>query len=242
MHRDASNLLLEIARCPNLLQCYDTTINNHPCSNIVSTQNNLLDVFHLPEPWNGEIESAPILFISSNPSININEVYPTTSWPDNEIIDFFSNRFGGNWVDIQNYRYYPKLKDGTYSKGNVFWGKVRNHSEKLLQRNVIAGIDFALTEVVHCKSVKEIGVQEAITECIKYLPQILNMSGANIIIILGKKAELMVKDYLGISGSEDRFFTKNNRNWVFVDHSCTPYVLLDKVLTPGELKLLQNSL
>ncbi|MGJ0493228.1 hypothetical protein [Methylobacter sp.] len=76
MNPEVSKLLLEIARCPNVQKCYNESTKYHPCSSIVLTQNVALDAFHLPEPWNGEIDTAPILFISSNPSININEIYP----------------------------------------------------------------------------------------------------------------------------------------------------------------------
>lgn len=31
---------------------------------------------HLPKPWNGSLERSPMLFVSSNPSINELEQYP----------------------------------------------------------------------------------------------------------------------------------------------------------------------
>jgi len=49
--------------------------------------------FHLPEPWSGRIESTPILFVSSNPSFNRREDFPTVSWDDDRIEAFFTTRF-----------------------------------------------------------------------------------------------------------------------------------------------------
>ena len=241
MNSEVSNLLLEIAHCPNVQKCYGLSTKYHPCSSIVSTQNVTLDAFHLPEPWNGEIGTAPILFISSNPSININEIYPTKSWDDQQVIDNFNNRFGGFWVKVQKNRYHPKLVNGSYAKANPYWGKVRNHAEKILQREVIAGKDFAITEVVHCKSVDEIGVKNAISECIKYLPRILAIAGASVIVVVGKKSEPMIKAFLGLPNSKSRFIKAENRYWVFVDHSYTKYVLLENVLSASELALIRST-
>lgn len=237
-----SSLLIEIARCPNVKLCLDQPNNNHhPCSKIVSAQNTTIDAFHLPEPWNGEIDTAPILFVSSNPSINANELYPSWSWSDSQVIDNFNNRFSKNWVKVENNRYYPKLNDGTYAKANTYWGKVRNHAEIIMQRKVVAGKDFALTEVVHCKSVNEIGVKEAILECGKYLPKILELSQASVIVVVGKKADPIVKNYMGFPGNKTRFIKTDNRHWVFVDHSYSPYVLLENCLTQSELKQIQKA-
>lgn len=34
------------------------------------------ETFHMPEPWNGNLSTAEILFVSSNPSFDINETTP----------------------------------------------------------------------------------------------------------------------------------------------------------------------
>ena len=49
----------------------------------------------VPEPWSGDLEGAPILFLSSNPSISTAELYPRWKWPDEEIAGFFGRRFSG---------------------------------------------------------------------------------------------------------------------------------------------------
>lgn len=241
MNSKTSKLLLDIARCPNVKLCLKHPNTSHPCSKIVSSQNTTLNDFHLPEPWNGDIQNAPILFISSNPSINAEEIYPLWSWSDVQVIDNFSNRFDENWVKVENNRYYPKLVDGTYAKANTYWGKVRNHAKKILQRKVIAGKDFAITEVVHCKSVGEIGVKDAVFECSMYISSILDIARAKIMVVVGKKAEVMVKNYLGLPENKNRFINAVGRYWVFVDHSYTPYVLIEKALSPFELNQIRNA-
>lgn len=72
--------LLEVARCPILEQCLEAAQPSHPCAGVVLTQ--WSDVspteriatwrarHQLPEPWRGRINVAPILFVSSNPSIS----------------------------------------------------------------------------------------------------------------------------------------------------------------------------
>jgi hypothetical protein len=96
----ADYLLLEIARCPVVEYCLEQPHRSHPCAEIVRSQGATeLTDFQVPEPWSGPISTAPILFVSSNPSISksfppsdLDEEYPTgssSSWPDARIVDFF---------------------------------------------------------------------------------------------------------------------------------------------------------
>ncbi|MCF3607522.1 hypothetical protein L2E81_13290 [Planktothrix agardhii 1033] len=57
--------------------------------------------------------------------------------------------------------------DGTYSRVTQFWAAVRKRAIELLQRDVIPGFDYALTEIVHCKSHHEIGVEQAQEQCVQ---------------------------------------------------------------------------
>jgi hypothetical protein len=73
------SLLREITRCPHIQSCYTSSQSNHPCQKIISSQKEhaqSLDTFQVPETWSGNIEQAPILFLSSNPSIDENEEIP----------------------------------------------------------------------------------------------------------------------------------------------------------------------
>lgn len=213
------NLLHEITHCPHARKCLEEPSTENPCRDIVGYQKSLdLDKFQIPEPWSGHIEQAPILFLSSNPSIGSDEVYPTWCWSDNDISNYFNYRFGGGQKDwIINGK--SLLKDGTYSHAVKFWAAVRQRAIELLQRDVKPGIDYALTEIVHCKSHSEIGVKEAQDQCVKaYLLRTLELSKAKVIVVLGVRARQAIQSQFNISstasisesieiGDYERFFT-----------------------------------
>ena len=114
-----NNIILEIAKCCEVEKA--KLNDSHSCNKIVMSQN---DSFQLPEPWNGHLDNAEILFISSNPSIDPNENYPTASWKDEDIVSFFENRF-----EIT-----PKNEWSTYygTEGGV----------KLIKLDSVLGLDF----------------------------------------------------------------------------------------------------
>jgi hypothetical protein len=175
-----NDLLVEITRCMNF-----NSNEGNPCTKIVQVQTE--DDYQVPEPWSGDLENAPILFLSSNPSISSKEKYPRHSWPDDRIIDFFVHRFGGgieNWTKNGRYILY---KDGTYSNIWVrYWGGVRRRAIELLGSDVRPGIDYVMSEVVHCKSHDEIGVRDTVQECSRrYLQRIVEQSCARVIVCLG---------------------------------------------------------
>lgn len=200
------DLLQEITRCPNIQQWFTSPQSNHPCSKIISDQYSspphTLDQHRVPEPWSGDIQHAPILFLSSNPSIDENpsiearEEFPLWSWPDKWIEDFFMNRYnGGRKQWIKDGKYYLQLNGSHSRKAVSFWSSVHKRAEELLETDVKDGIDYALTEVVHCKSKGEKGVKEALPECARrYLRRIVELSGAKVIVILGTHARKVVQD------------------------------------------------
>ena len=88
-------LLQEITHCPEAAHCFTHPTAAHPCQKIVQVQGaGSLAELQVPEPWSGDLEGAPVLFLSSNPSISTAEVYPRWEWADEEIADFFGGRFG----------------------------------------------------------------------------------------------------------------------------------------------------
>jgi hypothetical protein len=180
------SLLLEISNCSELRRA---TNSSHPCHRIVNCQAGS-EEFQLPEPWTGHLSSAPILFISSNPSINEEEAYPTTLWNNNVVTDFFEYRFDVNRPWTKNGRYVLLKDRRTYNTHWVrFWASVRKRAEELLGRAASPGQDYAITEVVHCKSRAETGVSEALSTCSeKWLEPILENSAANIVVLLGNRA------------------------------------------------------
>lgn len=202
---NSEKLLIEIARCEHFTNCAGTN-----CEKIVNLQKDYNeDEKQLPEPWNGDIENSKILFISSNPSINLKEIYPTKNWSDEKIIDFFRHRFSDKKEYVKNYRY-PKLKDG-YAKGWVrYWSFIRNMAKILLDNpNAIPGEDYAIMEIVRCKSKAEEGVSEAKDVCAsKYLNKTLHLSKAIVIVAVGDKARDILSTELGIEFTLESYCEK----------------------------------
>lgn len=91
---DQRELLLEIAGCEIAKERVSLLIRNegkkdpnntHDCDDICKFQYDIIQeangskqevtkaMFHVPEPWNGNLGEAEILFVSSNPSIDLKE-------------------------------------------------------------------------------------------------------------------------------------------------------------------------
>lgn len=84
--------------------------------------------------------------------------------------------------------------DGTYSHATQFWAAVRQRAIELLQRDMIPGFDYALTEIVHCKSHDEIGVEQAQEQCVPaYLRRVLELAKARVIVVLGVRARQVIQ-------------------------------------------------
>ena len=76
--QDAKQLLLEIAHCEVARRHCEVTRERGPCSAIVASQEaSSWESFQAPEPWSGDLVRAPILFLSSNPSISTTEAFQT---------------------------------------------------------------------------------------------------------------------------------------------------------------------
>lgn len=193
------DLLHEITHCPNVQRWYVSPQSSNPCSKVISEQHcRSLSDFQVPEPWSGDLEHAPILFLSSNPSFDEVEDFPRWSWPEEWIEDYFINRFRGGrkqWIEKGTHRLMP---DGSYEPVS-FWAAVRQRAIELLMEDVRPGIDYALTEVVHCSSRSEAGVPEASNECARrYLQRVVKLSGAKVIVVFGTTIKNTVKREFGL--------------------------------------------
>jgi hypothetical protein len=125
------------------------------------------------------------LFVSSNPSFNPREDFPTISWDDDRIEAFFTTRF-----DFSD-------------QASHYWRVVEAIAKDLLGRSPRPGHDYALTEVVRCKSLGEKGARQALDECSgRYLARTLEIAGANVIVALGKLARNGVARHLRIPDSQ----------------------------------------
>lgn len=170
-----NELLLAITRCPEIAKAREDAA--HPCANIVGLQEP--DGFQAPEPWRGHIDTAPILFMSSNPSIREDDPWHKEPRSDAEIIDYCQRSFDENAGQISASAY----------NSVRFWVEVRARATEILGRPAVPGTDFALTELVHCKSTKEQGVARAHLTCAgQWLDRVIKVSGSDIIVLLGSLA------------------------------------------------------
>jgi len=175
-------LLLEVARCPNVRACFERTDNLHPCAKVVADQQVAFDDFHVPEPWNGQIETAPILFVCWNPSWNRQERFPTHLWSDEAIIEFFRTRFDHS------------------DQASRTWTEMQAIATRLLGCPARPGVDYAVTDAVRCKSRGGRGASQALAECSgRYLQRTLAVSGARVVISLGGDARRTLATYFGVS-------------------------------------------
>jgi hypothetical protein len=124
------------------------------------------ETFQLPEPWCGQIDRAPILFVSSNPSIG-DDQRALGSTTDDDAFDAHHYAFGGGRSTHTVDGVYTLDTNGKRSRLPVkYWSAARDRAQELIpHRKVIVGIDYALTEVVRCKSKREVGVLAALKEC-----------------------------------------------------------------------------
>ncbi len=179
---DTKELILDISNCDQIWKARED--KNHPCHTIVQYQylEKPEKQFQHPEPWNGYIDRAEILFVGSNPSIDFDEIYPDDNWSDNDISDFHNNRFS-----VEN-DYYQKNKNKV-----KFWQCMRKIASWLLEKSLSDdSLDDSIcsTEIVHCKSKKEKGVPEACQKCSdKWMIRILSCFKGTYIVVLGKTAE-----------------------------------------------------
>lgn len=198
--QEARNLLLAITRCP----VAEATLRggrSRARADIVGVQGVGLEEFQIPEPWSGHLATAPVLFLGSNPGYAVSEEYPRRSWSDEEIVDFFENRFGGGrreWVKAGRY---TLLQTGEHKERWVrYWAAVRRRAGELLGRDATPGVDYAISEVVHCKSAHERGVGSALEECVpRYLECLISASGARVVVCLGRVADRAVREKWGIA-------------------------------------------
>ena len=223
----------------NCQQCHEI-YNSQGCADIRD--------FQVPEPWSGDIENAPILFVGINPGFTPGELYPklnspnpnNPSWIDpqsfglfdlDKVEDFFENRFNHKhthlnpYVKIQNKKgklsFSVRMNDGSYKNVRGYWNYIQSISDiisdLLLNNNsqkTMPGKDYALTELVHCKS---LSIDYITTDCYKkcansFFNDILNVAtNLRYLIVIGAKPRKYVSKLLnhGTPKEYDWRITKN---------------------------------
>ena len=200
-----ADLEWEITHCPHVEAWFTTPATNNPCSGIIAHQGltqqiSALGAFQLPEPWQGHIDKARILFVSSNPSIDTTIVTPNPnlSFTPQAISRFYNGAFDcGGWIrDGKKFAF-----NGDW-KVQPYWAGVKCRAAEILEKEedqVVPGIDYALTEVVHCKSQGASGVPEAMQTCARmWLMRILDKSPARLIVVFGRKIPDVFNQVVGI--------------------------------------------
>jgi hypothetical protein len=135
-------------------------------------------------------------------------------------------------------------QDGSRGRWVRFWASARRRACEVLQKErneVRPGIDFALTEIVHCKSRNEIGVSEAREFCSdRYLQRILCVSAARVLIVFGDHAREAVWRYLKLSFgiSEQGVLTEP----VIIENISRIFVFLPHPNARGPKKTLKDNL
>ena len=193
----ADRLMLDICRCPNIELAKNDT--SHPCHQVVAVQRNS-EEFQLPEPWTGDLSGSRLLVIASNPSIDEKEAYPTVDWADKWILDFFNHRFDEDYGWTLS-GLHVLLKDNeSYAKRVVrYWAEVQNQSSRIFGFDATAGIDYTMTEIVHCKSRGREGVASAAMTCSnRWMNRILTTSSARVLLVLGNEAGEMLEQFTGL--------------------------------------------
>lgn len=193
---EAPALITAITHCPELRVIWELPADPHPCRLIVESQPVKGSKFQVPEPWTGHLEHAPLLFVSSNPSIGQHEVHPLWEWDRQRTIQYFENRFGPGHQQVKEGVYCPLSTPDASGRWHTrrpvnFWNICLRNATWLFGRPVEPGIDYVMTEVVHCKSRKELGVDKARDRCAdRWLLPVLTLSPATVIAVLGESAKV----------------------------------------------------
>jgi hypothetical protein len=209
---EVTKLALDISSCCEVTNALHD--KNHPCHKVVNEQTKLIDVEikrQRPEPWMGGLAKANLLFVSSNPSINedpypLGEVFPTFEWSEADSAAFFVNRCDPSDRDVKvtfkkpgQPDFLTLCYDGEYRSGvsnpkrpQPTWKNTHDRAVELIGNNAHPHHNYAITEIVHCKSKDAKGVAEASTFCIeKWMGPIFTSSPARVVVLLGSK----VRDY-----------------------------------------------
>lgn len=234
--RPVSDVLVGIARCPEVQRA--RKIPGHPCKEVVESQDP--PGTQVPEPWNGDITIAPLMFIGSNPSYDPHEEFPSRASSDRQIVEFFQERFE-HWIE-DGVR--PIRQRDAGAKGNVrYLVEVRAIAEQAYRRSVIAGQDYVLSELVHCKSRNNQGVEQAGDRCQDlWLRKVLAASAARVVVVLGSKPGRRIRRWLSVPEATIMFHGCE-RWWVFLGApgSSAPR-RLDRVLTDEQREVLNSVL
>lgn len=283
MTPEARKLFLEISRC----QVMVATLNGEqtPCEKVVLCQCPTLEPedrrrvwerkHHLPVPWVGHIEEAPLLILSSNPFVrrsydgspapppqeeldafrgatiaehpSLGRPFeaPKAEWKDEQIVDKGEAMFDV-WTEPTGRRAYID-KDGNLGDESPYWKAAYAFASSMFDAPARPGVDYALTEIVRCKSPDEEGVEKATNECVgNYLDDTLRLSPAPVVAVFGRRARQVVRGLTGYAdyGPVTPTFplAGRDRTFVFLGHPNARKPKYPKELDEQTLSLLRERL
>lgn len=203
-----TDLLLRISSCEEVDRAMKD--RTHPCNKIVASQNRGRESFQHPEPWNGNIEKADVLIIGSNPSFDPDENYPTNTWNDDQIYSFHNDRFSDPYY-IQNKN---KVKYWNAMRKCVSWILGIPLDAPHLEDHLCAA------EIVHCKSKKQTGFNEACHTCVnKWLKLVLSEFHGEYVVVLGEPAKKRFQIFLHMNPDfkfSDIFYVPHPSRWCYL--------------------------
>lgn len=171
--KNVEDTIISIARCDNI--DWGAGIGKGDCEKIVAHQgispSDFKKEHQLPEAFSGKIDEAKYLLISSNPFFDPSETpFPKFAWKDEEIVSYFYNRMGN----------YPNKRYLNACKNIISW---------IYPKETIETKDIAMTEIVHCKSQGEEGVDRLTCKACgdAYFTRVLNLFTGKCIVLCGCK-------------------------------------------------------
>ena len=211
--------------CIKIVFCQNT--GKIPCSKVSSAAKCPHSL--MPEPWNGRLSTAQILFIGSNPSFDCREEYTVPTWSSKQICDFFENRFYNGKiltktrkeVSVPYWTYlikYTNWINGVYTaNGKTPLTSPMKKQSKHFYQDLNNGV--ASTEVVHCKSKGGKGFLEARCKCSDmWMADILNLFQGKLIVVLGDKA----KDAIACCGKLNAIIAGRKVPVIYLPHPSFP--------------------
>ncbi len=204
---DDLKLAIEISHCDEIPLALKKF--RHPCHLVASSQNPAEPGGRqLADAWSGGLATGRVLFISPSAAINEDpskkrEDFPTQSWSLERAGEYFTHKFDQSRQPIICTFRHPtkpdfltRSLDGRY-RGGVGGSHrqqksalgIHERAVELLGDHADPQLDYAVTDIVHCKSTKGAGALQASTHCLnKWMDRTLELSPANLIVVLGAKS------------------------------------------------------
>jgi hypothetical protein len=121
------------------------------------------------------------------------EPYPVAADGEDYIAGYLGRRFDpsvspGPYVKDSR----SLLQNGEYGAPTRFWAEIKRRAEELID-DADPARNYAMTEVVHCKSTRNIGARAASRTCAGlYLHDVFALTAAPIVVVMGQVARRVI--------------------------------------------------